>query len=64
MIDDKETYLTPEEVCERLNVSDRWLRRANEKGILPRVKMGLLNRYPESGIEAYIEANRVPARQS
>jgi excisionase family DNA binding protein len=58
----KEKLLTPEEVCERLNVTPRWLRRADERRILPRVKVGNLNRYPESAIEDYIESNRVQAQ--
>jgi excisionase family DNA binding protein len=62
--DDKDRLLTPEEVCARLNVTRRWLRRADERHTLPRVKVGLLNRYPESGVEAYIEAQRVPALQA
>jgi hypothetical protein len=64
VVDDKDPLLTGEEVQGRLNVTPRWLRRANENGLFPVVKVGMLNRYPESAIEAYIEANRVPARQS
>jgi excisionase family DNA binding protein len=64
VLDDKDRLLTPEEVCERLNVTRRWLRRADEHGTLPRVKVGLLNRYYESDIEAYLSANRVPASQA
>ncbi len=60
----KEKLLTPEEVCERLNVTRRWLRRADEKQTLPRVKVGSLNRYPESAIESYIESQSVPALDS
>ncbi len=64
IIDDKEVLLTPAEVCQRLNVTRRWLRRAREKQTLPVVKVGGLLRYPESGIVAYIEANREPAAES
>jgi excisionase family DNA binding protein len=64
MTDAKDRLLTPEEVCERLKVTRRWLRRADEKQTIPRVKVGLLNRYPESGVEAYISSQHVPALDS
>jgi excisionase family DNA binding protein len=64
VVDDKDVLLTGKEVCERLKVTPRWLRRADEKGLLPRTKVGMLNRYYESGVEAYISANHVPARGS
>lgn len=64
VIDDRDRLLTPEEVCERLNVTRRWLRRADARGDFPVVKMGILNRYPESAIEAYIEAQCRPAARA
>lgn len=60
VVDDKR-LLTPEEVCQRLKASPRWLRRADEKGTFSRVKVGRLNRYDESEIDAYIESRRIPA---
>jgi excisionase family DNA binding protein len=64
VIDDKDPLLTPDEVCERLNVTRRWIRRAIENDYFPVVKIGGFNRFPESGVEAYIEANTQPAKQS
>jgi excisionase family DNA binding protein len=64
VIDDRDRLLTPEEVCERLNVTRRWLRRADTRGDFPVVKVGILNRYPESSIEAYIEAQCRPAARA
>ena len=58
----KEKLLTPEEVCERLNVTRRWLRRADAGRTFPIVKVGSLNRYPESAVEEYIESRRVQAQ--
>ncbi len=60
----KEKLLTPEEVCERLNVTRRWLRRADARRTFPLVKVGSLNRYPESAIEDYIESRRIRAEQA
>ncbi len=60
IIDDRDRLLTPEEVCERLNVTRRWLRRADARREFPIVKVGSLNRYPESAIEDYITSRRVP----
>jgi excisionase family DNA binding protein len=64
VIDDRDKLLTPEEVCERLNVTRRWLRRADARRDFPIVKVGKLNRYPESAIEEYIESRRVQAGQA
>jgi excisionase family DNA binding protein len=61
MSNTQDKLLTPDEVCERLKVTRRWLRRADERKTLPRVKVGLLNRYPASGVEAYIESQRITA---
>ena len=61
IIDDRDKLLTPEDVCERLKVTRRWLRRADANHTLPRVKIGLLNRYPESGVESYIDSQRITA---
>jgi excisionase family DNA binding protein len=47
--------LTPNEVCERLGVSMRWLRRAVTEGRIDRVKMGHLNRFRESYIDGLVE---------
>jgi excisionase family DNA binding protein len=63
VVDDRDKLLTPEEVCERLNVTRRWLRRADARGDFPMVKVGSLNRYPESAIEEYIESRCVHAGQ-
>lgn len=60
IIDDRDELLTPEEVCERLKATRRWLRRADARRDFPIVKVGSLNRYPESAIEAYIESRRQP----
>lgn len=61
VVDDKDRLLTPDEVCERLKVSARWLRRANEYRVFPVVKVGQLNRYPESAIEQYIATRQQEA---
>jgi excisionase family DNA binding protein len=61
VVDDEDKLLSPEEVCERLNVGRRWLRRADAKHVFPIVKIGGLNRYPESAIEGYIRSRLVPA---
>lgn len=62
--DDRDRLLTPEEVCERLNVTRRWLRRADARRDFPIVKVGSLNRYPESAIEEYISNHRVQVGQA
>jgi excisionase family DNA binding protein len=65
VIDDhRDRLLTPEEVCERLNVTRRWLRRADARRDFPIVKVGSLNRYPESAIEEYISNHRVQIGQA
>jgi len=53
--------LTPDELCERLKVTHRWLRRADENGTFSRVKVGRLNRYYLSEVEAYIKSQHIPA---
>ena len=58
---DERRLLTPAEVCEKLNCSPRWLRRADEAGRFSRVKLGQLNRYYESEIGAYIADQTLPA---
>lgn len=58
---DDDRLLTPDELCERLKVTRRWLRRADESGVFSRVKVGRLNRYYESEVEAYIKSQRIPA---
>jgi predicted DNA-binding transcriptional regulator AlpA len=58
---DERRLITPAEVCEKLNCKPRWLRRADEAGRFSRVKLGQLNRYYESEIEAYIAEQTVPA---
>jgi len=64
-IDDTDRLLTPDEVCERLNVTKRWIRRAIEDKLFPRIKIGGLNRFPQSGVEAYIkEQQRAAEEQS
>jgi len=49
--------LTPQEVAARLGVTDRWIRRALAEGRLEVVKLGRLNRFRESYVEAFIQAN-------
>jgi len=46
--------LTPEEVCDRLGVSSRWLKRALEEQRIQPTKMGRLNRFPESLVERLV----------
>jgi excisionase family DNA binding protein len=64
VIDDRDRLLTPAEVCKRLNVTPRWLRRADSRRDFPIVKVGSLNRYPESAIEAYIESRLIQTEQA
>lgn len=52
--------LTPDEVCERLGVSDRWLRRQIHERRIEVVKVGALNRFSEAYIEAYVERQTRP----
>jgi excisionase family DNA binding protein len=47
--------LTPDEVCERLSVTPRWLRRAVDEGRIERVKVGALNRFRESYIDEIVQ---------
>jgi excisionase family DNA binding protein len=51
--------LTPEEVCDRLGVTKRWLRRQLEKGLLDAVKVGKHNRFREAYINGIV-ANGLP----
>lgn len=46
-----ERLLTPDEVCERLGVTRRWIRRQVDKGLLQPVKVGQFNRFRESVID-------------
>lgn len=46
--------LTPQEVCDRLGITDRWLRRALDEGRIERVKVGKLNRFRESYIDELV----------
>jgi excisionase family DNA binding protein len=62
--DDKDRLLTPEEVCERLNVNLRWLDRAVSEKRFRVVKVGKLNRFYEGDIEAFIESQTRPAKKS
>ena len=47
--------LTPDQVCERLAVTPRWLKRAVQERRIERVKMGELNRFRESYIDGLVE---------
>lgn len=47
--------LTPDEVCERLAVSPRWLKRAVAEDRIERVKVGYFNRFRESYIDGLVE---------
>jgi excisionase family DNA binding protein len=64
VIDDDKIFLTPKEVCERLNVTPRWLRRQQELGKLQRYKLGKLIRYDKTDVDNYIESCRIPAGQA
>jgi excisionase family DNA binding protein len=54
--------LTPTQVCDWLGVTPRWLRRALERRQLEVVKLGRLNRFPESTIRQLIADNTRSAR--
>lgn len=54
----KAKLLTPEEVCERLNITMRHFRGLLFREELPRVRVGGLVRVLESDIDAYIERQR------
>jgi excisionase family DNA binding protein len=54
--------LTKPQVAEALGVSERWVKRALEEGRFPKVKVGKLVRVRRSDVEAYIEANVIPAQ--
>lgn len=49
--------LTPDEVCERLGVTPRWLRRQVAEGQIEVVKARRLNRFRESYISDWIAKN-------
>ena len=49
--------LTPQEVCDRLGVTDRWLRRQVAEGQIEVVKARRLNRFRESYINDWIAEN-------
>lgn len=54
---DLDRLLTPQEVAELLDVTERWLRRALAEGRLEVVKVGRLNRFRSSYVERFIAAN-------
>ena len=54
---DLDRLLTPQEMAERLGVTERWLRRALAEGRLEVVKVGRLNRFRSSYVEQFIAAN-------
>lgn len=55
--------LTPAEVCERLGVTERWLRRQIAEGHFEVVKARRLNRFRESYINQWIsDQTRSPER--
>lgn len=55
--------LNKEELAAALGVTTRWVRRALDEGRLPYIKVGRLVRFRLSDVEAYIEANVIPARE-
>jgi len=58
------TLLTVPEAAARLNVSERWVRRAIFERRFDVVHLGRLVRIPSDSLEAYIEANRDTAQST
>lgn len=56
--------LTVPEAAERLNVSERWMRRAIFERRFAVVRLGRLVRVPCDSLDAYVEANRDAAAPS
>lgn len=56
--------LTVDQAARRLNVSERWMRRAIFERRLPVVKVGRYVRIDEDALEALIEEGRRPATAS
>jgi predicted DNA-binding transcriptional regulator AlpA len=56
VVDDRDRLLTPADVCQRLNVSPKWLTQSHAQETFSVVKVGKFNRYLESEVEAYIAA--------
>jgi excisionase family DNA binding protein len=59
--DDAETLLTIREAADRLGVTERWMRAAVDERRIPFVKVGRLIRFQKASLDAYIEAQTVPA---
>lgn len=55
---------SPAEAAARLNVTERWIRRAIFEKRLPYVKVGRYVRIEESALDALIEDGRRPAAQA
>ncbi len=58
---DEDALCMPSEAAEYLHVTERWIRRAIAERRIPYVKVGRLVRFRKSDLDAYIEAQRVPA---
>ncbi len=56
--------LTIEQAAERLNVTERWLRRAVFEQRIPYVKLGRLVRFAEDDLDAFIAERHQPAREA
>lgn len=50
--------------AERLGVTQRWMRRAVAERRVPFVKVGRYVRFAEEDLQAYIDTQRVPARDA
>jgi excisionase family DNA binding protein len=58
-----ETLFTEQEAADYLGVPLRWMRTARARGYLPIVKFPQYNRYRKADLDAYVEAQSVPARE-
>ncbi|MDQ3531403.1 MAG: helix-turn-helix domain-containing protein [Actinomycetota bacterium] len=56
--------LTVPEAAARLNVTERWVRRAIFEKRFAVVRLGRLVRVPAEALDAYVDANAVPAARS
>jgi excisionase family DNA binding protein len=55
---DRKQLLTPEQVAERLNVSEQTIYKWSRKRKLPSIKLGYLLRFDADAIEEFIDRGR------
>lgn len=57
-----ERHYTTRELAELLHVNAETIRRAARRGDLPSIRVGLERRYPESGVDLWLEGLASPSK--